>query len=238
MINLTTLSKELELIDTEPLDFNLSEAFLKELELINKLTLAYPPTLCGIEKIIEAKHTTGHQPTKILDVGSGYGDTLRHISRWAAANNIPVSLTGIDLNPMAAKTAQIATPGDIKIRYITKDVFEENCQDFYHIIISSLFTHHLENQSIIKFIQWMTEHATYGWFINDHHKHAIPYYFIKYFVRLLKFNRLIVNDAPLSVARSFTRSNWESLIKEANVPCTGTTISWHCPFRYGVLCLT
>lgn len=237
MINLTTRSKELELIDTESLDFNKSNAFLKELELINKLTTAYLPTLHAIERILKAKHTGPHLPIKVLDVGSGYGDTLRQISRWSAQKDIPINLTGIDINPMAEKLAQDATPGEMKITYLTKDVFEENFQETYHIIISSLFTHHLEDQSIIKFIQWMTDHTSYGWFINDLHRHIIPYYFIKYFVRLFKFNRLIVNDAPLSVARSFSRNDWDRLIKKANIQGSKIAISWHWPFRYCLLCL-
>ncbi len=237
MINLTTRSEELELIDTEHLDYNQSNAFLKDLGLINKLTRAYSPTLQAIEKIIKTKRTGKPEPIKILDVGSGYGDTLRAISRWAAENNIPVNLTGIDINPMAQKAAQCATPDEMKITYLTRDVFDKKSQEIFHIIISSLFTHHLTGPSIIKFIQRMSEHATYGWFISDLHRNVIPYYFVKYSVRLMKFNRLIINDAPLSVARSFSRSDWERLMKEANIQGPDIEISWHWPFRYCLLCL-
>jgi len=238
MIDLTSQSKELELIDIEPLDFNLTNAFLKDLERVNQLTMAYRPTLKAIENILRVKQTGPPQRSvKILDVGCGLGDTLRKISQWARENNISVDLTGLDINPMAKKAAQTATPEGMKITYMSKNVFDESFQETYDIIICSLFTHHLDYQSLIKFIKWMTGRAKYGWFINDLHRHIIPYYFIKYFVRLLRLNRLILNDAPLSVARSFSKSEWHKIIKEANVKGAKLTISWHWPFRYCVLCL-
>ncbi len=238
MIDLTSQSKELELIDTEPLDFNITNAFLKDLERINQLTMAYRPTLKAIENILGHKKTGSSQRSvKILDVGCGLGDTLRKISQWAGGKNISVDLTGLDINPMAKKAAQAATPKEMKITYISKDVFDESFQETYDIIICSLFTHHLDNQSLIKFIKWMTGRANYGWFINDLHRHIIPYYFIKYFVRLLRLNRLVINDAPLSVARSFSKSEWNKIIKEASIKGAKLTVSWYWPFRYCVLCL-
>ena len=238
MIDLTSPSKKLEWIDTEPIDFNETKAFLKDLERINQLTMAYGPTIRAIENILEVKRA-GSSPgsVKILDVGCGLGDTLRKISQWAGKNNISVDLTGLDINPMAAKAAEGETPEGMKITYISKNVFDESFKENYDIIICSLFTHHLDYQSLIKFIQWMTGRAKYGWFINDLHRHIIPYYFIKYFVRLMRFNRLILNDAPLSVARSFSKSEWHKIIKEANLENTKITLSWRWPFRYCLLCI-
>jgi 2-polyprenyl-3-methyl-5-hydroxy-6-metoxy-1,4-benzoquinol methylase len=239
MIDLISRSKELELIDTEPLDSNITNAFLKDLERINQLTMAYRPTLKAIENILGVIQTGSTQRSvKILDVGCGLGDTLRKISQWAGEKNISVDLTGLDINPMAKKAAQAATPEEMKITYISKDVFDESFQETYDIIICSLFTHHLDYQSLIKFIKWMTDRSNYGWFINDLHRHIIPYYFIKYFVRLLRLNRLILNDAPLSVARSFSKSEWHKIIKEANLKGAKLTVSWRWPFRYCVLCLS
>ena len=46
----------------------------------------------------------------ILDVGSGYGDMLRLIDRWARARSLDVRLLGLDRNPWAARAAERA-PG-------------------------------------------------------------------------------------------------------------------------------
>ena len=237
MINLSKRCMRLELIDTESPDLKESNIFLKELELINKLILSYPPTLAFIKDVFKIKHVACKQPIRILDVGSGYGDMLRKIFYWTSKNNIPVDLTGVDINPGAEKAAKSVTPKGMNINYITKDIFEADFKETYDIIISSLFTHHLEEESIVKFVQWMCRHANYGWFINDLHRHLIPYYFIKYFVRSMNFNKLIINDAPLSVARSFKRNDWERILEKAKTEPSKLSISWRWPFRYCVSCL-
>jgi len=44
-------------------------------------------------------------PVHIVDVGSGGGDLLRQIAGWARRRDIAVQLTGIDMNPYAARAA-------------------------------------------------------------------------------------------------------------------------------------
>ena len=44
-----------------------------------------------------------------------------------------------------------------------------------HFVISSLFTHHLTEPDIIRFLQWMETHAELGWFVNDLSRARIPY---------------------------------------------------------------
>jgi len=54
----------------------------------------------------------------------------------------------------------------------------------------------------------MDRHATPAGSSNDLHRHPLPRFFIKYAVRLLFANRMIRHDAPVSVARAFTASEW------------------------------
>ncbi|HSK41492.1 MAG TPA: hypothetical protein VK943_17130, partial [Arenibaculum sp.] len=80
---------------------------LRELERINRLTLAYRPTLRWLDRLVRA-HPPASLPggrLRILDVGSGGGDGLRRIARWAGRMGVPVELTGVDLNPQAARAA-------------------------------------------------------------------------------------------------------------------------------------
>ena len=234
MINLAKRSEQLELIDTESPGYDEWCIILNELELINKLTFAYSPTIKAIDRTLKARHEGQQRPVKVLDVGFGYGDVLRRLARRAVKKKYSFDLTGFEINPWAVKVAREVTPAEMKIRYLTSNIFEENLKESYDIIINSLFTHHLKSEEIIKLVQWMCCHAKYGWVINDLHRHRIPYYFIKYFTRFLRFNRCIINDAPLSVARSFVRSDWESIIKNANIDFSNVSISWHWPFRYCV----
>ena len=82
----------------------------------------------------------------------------------------------------------------------------------------------------------MNEQATHGWFINDLHRHFIPYFFIKWVTHLLPVNRLVKNDAAVSVARSFTAEEWWRIIDEAGIARDRIKIKWFFPFRYSITC--
>src|SRR3546814_10099828 len=102
------------------------------------------------------------------------------------------------------------------------------------IILCSLFTHHLADDELIRFLRWMTKQARVGWFVNDLHRHALPYHFIRSVMHLVPANRMVRHDAPVSVARAFTRQDWQRLIAEANLDPARISVKWFFPFRYGV----
>ena len=227
-------STQPEFMDTESVSFAEFHDCLQSLSMINTLTLAYRPTLRWFEHRIAGagfRHSIS-----VLDIGCGGGDMLRQIWKWARKRNLQVELVGIDLNPWSTKSAQQVTPGDAPIRFETANLFSLDPCRRADYIVSSLFTHHLANSDLVRFIQWMDCHATDGWFINDLHRHPVPYFFIKHAVRLLCSNRMIRHDAPVSVARAFTASEWRHLLEEAGIPAERTRIEWFFPFRYGVSC--
>jgi len=227
-------SIEAEWMDTQSTSFEEFKDCLRTLETINHLTLAYRPTRAWLEPLLA--DAPPEQPVSVLDVGSGGGDMLRQIWAYAKERNPSLDLVGIDINPWAKQAAEQATPNEAPIRFETLDLFSLDATDRADFIISSLFAHHLSDHELVRFLQWMDHHATRGWFINDLHRHPLPYYFIKYVVKFFCRNRLIKHDAPLSVARAFIASDWLRLIKEAGIPEAHIRIQWFFPFRYGVSC--
>src|SRR6185437_9933211 len=140
----------------------------------------------------------------ILDVGSGGGDTLVAIAHWAAARNLPVSLTGIDLNPHSTRAARSLNSHDplaAGIDWINTDVFAYQPNPQPDVIISALFTHHLSSPEIVRFLSWMEQHARLGW----HH-------FIQY-------------DGPVSLRRAFVPEDWQRMLAQANI--AGAVIESH-----------
>src|SRR5215472_9159520 len=71
-------------------------ACLRDLARVNRWMLAYRPTLEWLDGL-SLRDVAG--PVRILDVGCGYGDTLRRVEQWAVKRGVAVELTGIDLNP-------------------------------------------------------------------------------------------------------------------------------------------
>jgi len=234
MDDLSQRSTRSELMDTESVSFEEFHECLRTLGIINTFTLAYRPTLGWFERMMAGAGS--EQSISVIDVGCGGGDMLRRIWRWARERHLDLELIGIDLNPWSKKSAEQVTPKDAPIRFETADVFSLDSSRHADFIVSSLFAHHLPDGELIRFIKWMDCHATRGWFINDLHRHPVPYLFIKYAGRLLISNRMNRHDGPVSVARAFTAFEWRHLLEEAGIPAERTRIEWFFPFRYGVSC--
>lgn len=225
-------STQSELMDNEAVSYAEFAQCLRHLAFINLLTLAYRPTRNWLKKNVRA--ASPQKTISIYDIGSGGGDMLRKIRQWSDQE---ISLTGIDINPWSKKFAEEITPETRSIRFETADIFAVDSGLRPDFIISSLFTHHLDDKALIRFIRWMDLRAGQGWFINDLHRHPLPYYFIKA-AMFLPFNRLVRHDAPVSVARAFTAQDWRILLAAAGIPPERTRIKWFFPFRYGVSCRT
>jgi hypothetical protein len=84
-------------------------------------------------------------------------------------------------------------------------------------VISSLFTHHLDEGDIVRFLQWMEIHAQIGWFINDLSRAAIPYYFFRAFSKLVGLHPFVQHDGPVSIARSFVPQDWRRMCVAAGL---------------------
>jgi 2-polyprenyl-3-methyl-5-hydroxy-6-metoxy-1,4-benzoquinol methylase len=220
-----------ELMDTEVVPFEAFRHCLVDLERINRLTLGYRPTLGFLARAFRA--APRDRPMVILDAGSGHGDMLRRIWRMAARRGVAVRLEGVDLNPWSAKAARLATPPEAPIVYETADIFSLGPERRPDVIISALFAHHLADEALVRLIAWMEATAAAGWFINDLHRHPIPYHFIRHAARLSS-DRFIRHDAPVSVARAFVRADWTRLLADAGIAEGEVRIRWHVPFRWGV----
>ena len=232
MHDLRLRSQELEMMDNFDIPFEEYSQTYRQLQTVNTLTFTYYPTLTFIKRVCRQYHDL--DCLRILDIGCGHGDMLRRIARLAGKSRLSVKLVGIDLNQKAIRSARLATSAKDQITFLAGDIFDITFDDDFDIIINSLVMHHLSADMIVKMIRWMAEKARVGWFINDLHRHAIPYYFIKYFVRFLGMNRMICHDAPLSVARGFSEKDWQEFIQRADVDASNVTVSWYCNFRFGV----
>ena len=225
-------STETEIMDSMITSFSEFDVCLRHIEIVNRFTLGYRPVLLWLKKVLPA--VSCGSPLSIIDIGCGRGEMLRQIWRWAKERKINVDLTGIDINPWSTASAEKSTPEDMGIRYKTSDIFEVNATEKADFIISTHFTHHLENDELIRFLQWMDNHALQGWFINDLHRHKAPYLFIKYILSIVPINKMSRNDGPLSVARAFTADEWRQILQRAGIPPEQCSIKWFFPFRHGV----
>lgn len=200
----------------EPCSREEMRACLQDLSRTNRWTLAYRPLLHWLD-------TFGHnvpafaEPLRILDIGCGYGDGLRRIEQWARKRGIDVELTGLDLNQDTIAIAAEASSSASRIQWINANVFAYAPREPVHLVVSSLFTHHLIEDDIVRFIQWIELHTRLGWFINDLSRAPIPYHFFRIFSKLARLHPFVQHDGPVSIARSFVPNDWRRMCAAAGL---------------------
>ncbi len=220
-----------ELMD-EPCTRAELRACLRDLARLNRWFLAYRPILRWLGDVA----TLGPaRPLQILDVGCGYGDSLRRVEQWARVRRIAVELTGLDLNPDAVAIAAEATPPTSKIRWVASNVFHWQPDKPVDVVVSSLFTHHLAEPELIRFLQWMELNSERGWFINDLSRAPIPYHLLRLFTRLVGLHRFVQHDGPVSIARAFVPDDWRRLCLEAGLDLRDIAIQ---PCKPARLCVS
>ena len=219
-----------EEMDAPDLDEAIYRRCLTDLAAVNRLTLTHGATLRWLTRA-----TRGLKPgaeISVLDVAYGHGDLLRAIADWADKRGFQARLSGIDLNPRRAGAARAATrPGASAIDYRTGDVFTYAPDPHPDFIVTSQFTHHLADTQIVQLLGWLEENARRGWHIADLHRHAFAYYGYPVLARLMGWHRIVRRDGTISIARSFTRREWERLLAEAGLTAE---LRWHFLFRFSV----
>ena len=218
-----------ELMDDLNTDYNTYRDCLIDLAKANRWTLAHRPTLNFFKAVRSKVGWPKGRPLVVVDVGSGYGDLLRNVDRWARREGLPVRLAGIDLNPWSAQAASSATGPISDIDWVTANALEPG--HAADVITCGLFTHHLPDHMIIDYLKHIEEYSTLGWFINDLHRHPFPYYAFSLLAKIMKWHRFVQHDGPVSVARAFTRRDWIGYVEAAGLRQSDVSISWRFPFR-------
>ena len=211
-----------ELMD-EPCSREELRACLRDIARLNRWMMASRPLLRWLDTIAAAPgaqvhgQTSGKEPLRVLDVGCGYGDGLRQIERWARLRGLAVELTGLDINPDAVAIAADASPAECRIRWVSADVFAYAPEKPVHLVVSSLFTHHLDEADVVRFLEWMERHAALGWFISDLSRAAFPYHFFRIFAKVVSLHAFVQHDGAVSIARAYVREDWQRMCAAAGL---------------------
>lgn len=213
----------------DPCSYEDLHGCLHDIARVNRLTFAYRPTISWMQTLVVTQPSS--VALRVVDIGCGHGDMLRKIHTWACRSGVPVTLTGIDLNPDAIRVAKESTLQTQPIQWIVGDALSDAVPGEIDIIVSSLLAHHLTNPQIIQFLRWMDQRARLGWFINDLHRQPVPYHLFRLLSRFTNWHPFVRYDGPVSIRRSFRREDWQSLCTEAGLPLETITIQGHRPAR-------
>ncbi|HUO21083.1 MAG TPA: methyltransferase domain-containing protein [Caulobacteraceae bacterium] len=218
---------EAEWMDDEAVGFETFEGCLRDLAKANAVTMTHRPTLAFLARLDQAGLWPKDRPLVIVDVGSGYGDGLRRIARWAARRGLAARLIGIDRNPFAARAAGAASDSAPAIAWTTCDAFDYDGPA--DVILSSLFTHHLDDAQLVRFLAWMDRRAAVGWFVNDLERHPLSWAGFALLARVARWHPFVGHDGPVSIRRAFRPPDWRGYLEAAGV--AGAEVRARFPFR-------
>jgi 2-polyprenyl-3-methyl-5-hydroxy-6-metoxy-1,4-benzoquinol methylase len=151
------------------------------------------------------------------------------IKKYLDRKGISAHYTGIDLNPHCITYAE-SRKENAGINFICSDYKKVEFASKPHIVFSSLFCHHFNNEELKKQWQWMTDHTRLGFFVNDLHRHPLAYYSIRWLTSWFSKSYLVRNDAPVSVLRGFRKDELMTLQKELQPGLI--TLQWKWAFRW------
>ena len=200
-----------ELMDDPTLPVAEYTAVLHDLAKVNRVTMAYRPTLAFIRRAVGDR-----KQISILDVGFGDGDMLRRIARFASARGIEARLVGIDLNRNSVAAAREATASALPITYLHGD-YADHADEGWDCVISSLVAHHMTPEQLLAFVEFMDAQARVGWFVNDLHRRGLPYLSFPILAAALGWHPIVRHDGQMSIARSYRPAEWQPILRQAGV---------------------
>jgi 2-polyprenyl-3-methyl-5-hydroxy-6-metoxy-1,4-benzoquinol methylase len=232
-MNFKNRSTQTELLDQDDIPFADLVVNLHELNFINRWLGGHQITIAGLKKLIKSTFGRGQNPAKgskliVCEIGCGGGDNLRVVQRWLNKHHIKHQIIGIDLKQECIDYCQKQT--DIVGTWICSDYEKVLFETKPDIVFSSLFCHHFTESELITQIRWLKQNTTIGFFINDLQRHWLAYYLIKILTRLFSNSYLVQNDAPLSVARGYSRNEWRMILNKSDN--NNTKINWKWAFRW------
>ena len=220
-------SAELEMMDLPGQPRELVTEDLRNLRLINRYLGCHRNVLRGLARLVS---TNQLRAFTLLDVGTGSADIPEVIVRWARANHISARIVALERDPVTVEEAAEQTRKLPEITVIRGDgmspPFDAASFDF---VLASQLLHHFSDAQILAALRTWARLARGAIIVNDLVRHPLAYQGIRLVTKMFTHNEMTRTDAPRSVERACTISEWRELFRRANVG--NFSLQWTLPFR-------
>jgi len=215
-------SSEQEIMDDLEISGPVVAQTLKELNTINKTLGGNAISIAAFKKL-----TKEHQEVSLVDLGCGGGDIVAEMAKSARAVNLNAHFIGIDANPHIIKYAKDNTKALPEIGYRSINIFSQEFREMKcDIIHCCLFLHHFSDTELIELFKQFKRQSAIGVIINDLHRHPLAFWSIKLLTRFFSKSEMVRNDAAVSVARGFKKSELTELLRKAGIDHFDLTWKW------------
>lgn len=219
-------SDELEIMDDLNISGPVIAQTLRELNTINRRLGGNQISISAFKEFAKKDNQL-----TLADLGCGGGDIMAQMAKWSRKKGVKSSFTGIDANPHIVEYAKKNTIKYPEITYEPINIFsEEFKKQTYDIIHCCLFVHHFTTQELVRLFKQFKAQAQRGVIINDLHRHPLAYWSIFLLTSLFSKSTMVKNDASISVARGFKKSELIRILKEAGIE--KYDLSWKWAFRW------
>jgi SAM-dependent methyltransferase len=228
-------STEKEMMDLPGQPKELLAGDLRNLRIINRYLGGYRNVLRGLARLVNEQNLDRFT---LLDVGTGSGDIPTVIACWARRQRIAVRISGLEREAATVEEAVDQTRNFPEIAILRGDArappFGAGSFDF---ILASQLLHHFKDEQIIALLRTWARLARRGIIVSDLVRHPVAYHGIRLLTKGFTRNIMTRTDAPLSVQRACTISEWRELLRRADVG--RLRVQWMFPFRVlGLISLT
>jgi 2-polyprenyl-3-methyl-5-hydroxy-6-metoxy-1,4-benzoquinol methylase len=151
--------------------------------------------------------------SSLLDIGCGGGDVLRQLAFWARRDGLKVKFVGTDLDTRALEYAR-SRPclPNITFQQASSSDLVRSRQTF-DVVISNHLLHHLQNDEVHALCKDSEQLAKKIVIHNDLRRSGLAY--VNYAAtKLIFWNSFVTEDGLLSIRRSFSRGELESVVPQ------------------------
>ena len=212
----TTRSLKLERIDTGDYTPEEYDRFLYDIRLVNR----FAGDRRALQKTLLQEIKKENLPEfSVLDIGAGSGELLRDVGKFARKQKRRAKLFGSGIKRAFGKCdlGRIEKLRRNKIHSGKRSDSLPFADKTFDYAISSLFTHHLTDEQIIKTLQEMKRVVRRKIFIIDLHRQPLAYFFYKIFCIAFRISPLVRHDGSLSILRSFKPEELTVLAQKAGL---------------------
>jgi 2-polyprenyl-3-methyl-5-hydroxy-6-metoxy-1,4-benzoquinol methylase len=215
-----------ELMDDPALDEREHLQALAALARINALSRTAAWLAAGVRTMLPAPPGTGTPDSfTVIDVASGGGDVTIDVARRlrrAGQGGQSIRVIGIDFSHRAvARSRAVAASRGIDAAFETSDVLANGCPPC-DVAVSSLFLHHLDDDTACGLLASMAAAARHGIVVSDLVRSRVGLGLALVGTVVLCSSRIARIDGPNSVRAARTPAEYRQLCAAAGLP--GATI--------------
>jgi 2-polyprenyl-3-methyl-5-hydroxy-6-metoxy-1,4-benzoquinol methylase len=229
--NLQYRKRQPEIMDQSGLDDAEHRQALDALRRINRLSGGDQALWPLIQDYCRGRRDSHDmRPVRLLDVATGGGDLPVRLWKKARRAGLNLEVAGCDRSTLAVEYAQAhAGREQADVIFFRYDAIAEALPAGYHILISSLFLHHLSEPEVLGFLRALGSAGELV-LIDDLRRGLVGWVLAYLGIRLLSRSRVARVDGPISVEGAFTCDEALALARQAGWNNVEVRSRWPCRF--------